>query len=368
MVDIDQQILDLEEEIRKTPHHKATDHHIGRMRAKIARLKDQQEQKASKSAGGGGGYAVKKQGDATVVLVGPPSVGKSTLLTKLTNAKSKIAPYAFTTLTVVPGMLKFRDANIQILDVPGIIAGAEKGRGRGREVLSVARGADLIILMTDVKKTDHIEKINDSLYKNGIRLNGSPPNVIVERRARGNVMIKSNIKQDLDTETFLDIAKEFGYKNAEIKLNEKVTLDQLIDAFSKNRVYVPSFNVINKADMIEDKEIKKLKEELSEHGETVFVSAELEEGIDALLEEIWKQLNFVRVYLVKREEEPSFDNPIVVKVSDTLQDVVNELGQELRETTKRAKVWGNGAVFAGQTVPLTTQVVDGMQVRFLGGK
>lgn len=106
MLTIDEQIAQIEEVLRKTPHHKATNGFIGAMRAKIARLKDKEIETESKKGGGGGGYQVKKQGDATIVLIGPPSAGKSTLINKLTNAESKVAPYAFTTVTVVPGMLK----------------------------------------------------------------------------------------------------------------------------------------------------------------------------------------------------------------------------------------------------------------------
>jgi len=142
---IEEDIKNTEEEIRKTPYNKATSHHIGRLKAKLARLKeDLQKRATAKSAGKGEGYAVKKSGDATVVMVGFPSVGKSTLLNCLTGTAAEVADYDFTTLDVIPGTLIYKGARMQFLDLPGLIAGAAAGRGRGKVVLSMMRNADLI--------------------------------------------------------------------------------------------------------------------------------------------------------------------------------------------------------------------------------
>lgn len=65
---------------------------------------------------------------------GFPSVGKSTLLNKMTGTFSEVAAYEFTTLTCVPGIIRYRGAKIQLLDLPGIIEGAKDGKGRGRQV------------------------------------------------------------------------------------------------------------------------------------------------------------------------------------------------------------------------------------------
>jgi len=77
-----------------------------------------------KSGGGGGeGWDVKSTGDSRVGLIGFPSVGKSTLLTKLTGTHSEAAAYEFTTLTCIPGIIRYKGAKIQLLDLPGIIEG-----------------------------------------------------------------------------------------------------------------------------------------------------------------------------------------------------------------------------------------------------
>lgn len=357
MLTIDEQIEQIQEILRKTPHHKATNAFIGAMRAKIARLKDRKIESSRKKGGNGKGFFVKKQGDATVVLIGPPSVGKSTLINQLTNAESKVAPYAFTTVTIVPGMLKYNEAYIQILDIPGLIEGAKEGKGRGREVLSVARSADLLLIMTDVKRINAFDQIIKELSGAGIRINETPPKILIEKKLSGGIDIYSNIKQDIDKETIKEIAREFGLKNATITLQEKVTLDRLFDAFSENRVYIPAIFVINKID--EKPGYVNMK-----HGEYLAISAEHNLGIDELIREIWKALKFVTVYLVKLDEEIEKGTPIIMKEGDTLKDVASKLGSGFAENKKLVKIWGNGAKFPGQEVSFDTKVVEGMKIRF----
>jgi ribosome-interacting GTPase 1 len=122
--------------------------------AKLAKLRRELLEPSS-GAGGGGrgdGFDVTKVGDARVGMVGFPSVGKSTLLTKLTGTFSEVAAYEFTTLTCVPGVIRYRGAKIQLLDLPGIIEGAKDGKGRGRQVIATARTCNLIIIVLDVLK------------------------------------------------------------------------------------------------------------------------------------------------------------------------------------------------------------------------
>ena len=140
---IKEQIQALYDEINKTQKNKATNAHIGKLKAKIAQLKLKEEKAAAsaKAAGPAKGFEVKKSGDASVALVGFPSVGKSTLITQVTDAKSEAGNFAFTTLTCIPGLMEHRGAKIQILDLPGLIKGAAEGKGRGipRAVRGVVR-------------------------------------------------------------------------------------------------------------------------------------------------------------------------------------------------------------------------------------
>ena len=347
----------IQEEIRKTPYHKGTEHHIGKLRARIAQLKSEiiERQLKLSASGGGGGYAVAKHGNATVVLVGPPSVGKSTLLNQLTDANSKVAEYEFTTLEVIPGMLNINGARIQILDVPGLITGAAKGLGRGKEVLSVARIADLIILMVDVKRKAELPNMEIELANARVRLNQNPPKLVVKKTDRGGILINSPTLTFLDQDTIKTIARSYRIVNAQITIKEDLTPEQLIDAFAGNRVYVPSIKIVNKSDH------KKPKLD----PDILAISALEGRGLDKLIQLIWDKLGLIRIYLRNPQGEVDMEDPLVVPTSITVKQAVIKLSSELVETTTGARVWGPAARHPGQKVGLGHQLKDGTIIQFI---
>jgi len=89
--------------------------------------------------------AVRREGAAQVALVGPPNVGKSSLLQALSEIQIKTGDYPFTTLRPVPALTRIGGVLLQLVEIPGLIEGAAEDRGGGRALLGVLRVADAII-------------------------------------------------------------------------------------------------------------------------------------------------------------------------------------------------------------------------------
>jgi len=353
---ISTKIKKLEDEIRKMPYHKGTEHHIGLLRARIARLKQRQAEEQSGSKKRGGGYFLGKQGDATCILIGPPSAGKSTLINALTEARSKTGGYDFTTLDVVPGMMFYRGARIQILDPPGLIAGALSGAGSGKKIISVGRAADLIILITDVDRTDWLEKIRLVLHQSGFRLNSQPPRIEIKKQVRGGIRIVDPYRL-FKKETISAVANEFGLKNGEIVIRERLkSIDQLIDAFSKRTIYLPAIEVVNKIDQRRPK---------PENDERLLISAAKNIGLERLKRAIWQKLGLIRVYLKEeKKKQPDRDRPLILRKGAKVSDAVEAVSSDLADQTGGALIWGPGARFPGQQVNLNFTLKDKTVVLF----
>jgi uncharacterized protein len=348
MSSLEEQILEVEEEIRTTAYNKATQLHIGRLKAKLAVLRLEREKRA-KGHGGGVGYGVRKSGHATVGLVGYPSVGKSTLLNRLTAADSETGAYDFTTVSIIPGMLRWGGASIQILDMPGLVPGASRGRGRGREVLSVVRSVDLVLFLIDPDHQD-LRALVRELEGAGVRINGRPPRIVVQHSARGGLTVSSTVRlTHLAGGLALPIAREFGLHNGAIVFREDATADQLIDALAGNRVYVPALLIVNKAELLGPEERARLTRELRPYV-PLFVSAREGTGLPELVDHLGRALRFIRVYVKPPGQPPDRDEPVILRLGDTVSSLLQRLPGDLDRTFRAAQVWGRSARFPGQTV------------------
>ncbi len=89
--------------------------------------------------------SVRREGAAQIALVGPPNVGKSSILQALSEIQIKTGDYPFTTLRPIPALTRIGGVLVQLVEIPGLIEGANEDRGGGRALLGVLRSADAIV-------------------------------------------------------------------------------------------------------------------------------------------------------------------------------------------------------------------------------
>ena len=155
-------------------------------------------------------------------------------------------------MTTVPGCIKYKGAKIQLLDLPGIIEGAKDGKGRGRQVIAVARTANLIFIVLDVlKPLQHKRIIEKELEGFGIRLNKEPPNINFKKKEKGGINLQTlGPQSELDLDLVKSILSEYKIHNADITLRYDATTDDLIDVVEGNRSYIPCIYLLNKIDQV----------------------------------------------------------------------------------------------------------------------
>ncbi|KOB65809.1 putative developmentally regulated GTP-binding protein 1, partial [Operophtera brumata] len=234
------------------------------------------------------GFDVAKTGDARIGFVGFPSVGKSTLLSTLAGVYSEVAAYEFTTLTTVPGCIKYKGAKIQ--------------------VIAVARTCSLVFIVLDVlKPLQHKKLLEHELEGFGLRLNKQPPNINFRKKDKGGINLNITCPQsELDQETVKTILSEYKIHNADITLRFDATSDDLIDVIEGNRVYVPCIYLLNKIDQISIEEL----DVIYKIPHCVPISAHHKWNFDDLLEKMWEYLKLIRIYTKPKGQLPDYNSPV----------------------------------------------------------
>mmetsp|Transcript_35596 Transcript_35596/g.36302 ORF Transcript_35596/g.36302 Transcript_35596/m.36302 type:complete len:376 (-) Transcript_35596:82-1209(-) len=337
-------IKELELEYSRTQKNKATEGHLGILKAKLSKLRRELTEASTGKKGGGGagerGFEVSKSGDTRVGLVGFPSVGKSTLLTKLTGTFSLAAGYEFTTLTAIPGTMHYRGAKIQILDLPGIIEGAKDGRGRGKQVIAAACTCNVILIVLDAAKPmTHKCIIEKELHGFGIRLNQSPPEILFKRKDKGPINFQAMVPQSVLTqELVVSICKEYRIMSCDVFARCDASVDQLIDVIEGNRKYIPGIYVLNKIDQLSIEELD-IIDQMPHH---VPISAAHEWNLEELMEAIWEYTRMIRIYTKPKGMIPDYGSPVVLHDhSPSIENFCNRLHKQIISQFKYAWVWGS---------------------------
>uniref|UniRef100_A0A0N5AQ93 CID domain-containing protein n=1 Tax=Syphacia muris TaxID=451379 RepID=A0A0N5AQ93_9BILA len=348
-----EKIQEIEREIGRTQKNKATEYHLGLLKAKLAKYRQQLLEPTTKGGTSkGDGFDVMKSGDARIAMVGFPSVGKSTLLSSITTTQSETAAYEFTTLTCIPGVIEYEGANIQLLDLPGIIEGASQGKGRGRQVIAVARTADLILMILDaVKGEEQKAALEKELEYVGIRINKTRPHIYLKQKKIGGIKFTHTVPvTHCNEKIVMSILHEYKIFNADVVFRDDCTVDELIDVIQGNRVYIQCLYVYNKIDQISIQEVDRL----ARQKHSVVISCEMNLNLDYMIEKIWEYLALIRIFTKKPGHAPDLGDGdgIILRRGATVEHACHALHRSIVSQFRYAIVWGTSTRFSPQRVGL----------------
>jgi len=259
-------------------------------------------------------------------------------------------------LTCIPGVIEHRGANIQLLDLPGIIEGASQGKGRGRQVIAVARTADLVIMVLDATKKDiHKDLLERELEAVGIRLNIRKPDIYFKEKKTGGVSFTATCNlTNMDEKMVRTILHEYKIHNAEVLFREDSTPDEFIDVISGTRIYMPCLYVYNKIDQISLEEVDRL----ARGPHNVVISCNMKLNLDYLVDVLWDHLDLIRVYTKKPGQPPDFEEGIILRNGVTVTHVCHAIHRTLANDCKYALVWGKSTKFNPQRVGMHHVMAD----------
>ncbi len=358
---IAEKIKALEKMYATVPKHKGTEKLRLQIKRRLAELRKELEKQQAQRKGGGYSFSVKKEGAAQIVLAGLPNVGKSSLLRQLTGVDTDVADYPFTTVEPIPGMMKHKDVQIQLVEVPGLVEGASLGKGMGTQLLAVIRNADAIAIVIDLSQDPirQMEIILKEFERAGIKINKRRPRIEIKKMPYGGIVIngQENIKGDI--EEVMKMLREEKIHSAEITVKEPVTLEEFADALDESLVWRRAIIIANKGDAPGSREnYEKLVREYGDRFKIVPVSAKKGINIDAVKDALYELADIIRVFTKSPGEEPAYP-PIALKKGATVLDVAKRIHKDFAKKFKYARVWGKSVKFPGQRVGADHVLEDG---------
>lgn len=290
------------------PKHKGTDHLRADLRRRMAKHQEEAQRRPS-LAKKGAAYNIRKEGAGQVVLGGLPNSGKSQLVAALTEAAPEVADYPFTTKVPLPGMMRFENIQIQLVDMPPLI-----DREAKPWLSHLLRNADVLLIVIDL---------------------GEDP------------------LMQMDT-----ILTELG--SMKVKLIGMEAKDELLIGVALKKALI----VGNKNDLVNAAENYKLLSEL--YGvqlPTLSISAQKGIGLEEMKRVIYNMLDIIRVYTKAPGAKADLDEPVILKKGSTVEDAAGSVHKDFLRNLKYAQVWGSGK-FDGQRVSRSHVLEEGDIVEF----
>jgi len=299
---IPEKIAALEAMLAIMPHHKGTDKLRATLRRKLAKLREEGEQRRGRG-GRGDLYTVRKEGAGQVAMAGMPNAGKSQLLASLTNATPEVAEYPFTTQLPQTGMIPYENIKIQLVDLPPLSPDHVEPW-----VFNILRGADLLLVVLDLSHDPlgELETLREMMRGQRIVILG------------------------LD-----EAGEEWGlYPKKAIIVGNKGDLDP------------------------EGENLTVLRELYGEGVPMIQVSAKEGRGLEELKRKVFSMLDIVRVYPKPPGKQPDMSNPVILRRGSTVEDLAEEIHKDFVKKLRYARIWGS-ARFDGQRVHRDWPLSDG---------
>ena len=361
----EEKIEKLKEFLSLVPKHKGTENLRAQVKRKIAILRREIAEKKRKKAGKGGPkFFVEKEGDAQIVILGPTNVGRSSLLSLLTNAKVEISSYQYTTRKPTPGMFQYQDLQFQVVEAPALMEGSADGGAWGLQTLAAARNADGFILMVDMSQdpVEQFSMISRELEKARILTREPKARIEIERKHVGAGLRIMVLGRLLDC-TLRDLEQLFkGYEihDATIKIRGEATVDDVEDAVFEGTVYRPAIVIANKADVSgAARRFEQLKGFVEGKTRMLTLSCQAKSGLEKLGSEVFEMLNIVRVYTKEPSKRFPSDKPFTIRRGSTVLDLARRIHSDLYEQFSYAKVWSKRLRFSPQKVGGSFPLKDG---------
>jgi uncharacterized protein len=197
----------------------------------------------------------------------------------------------------------------------------------------------------------------NELHEVGIRVDKTPPDVIITKQETGGVVI-NRIKptKKLKDKNIVDILGVYGIHSAIVTIRDDIDVDEFIDVIVGNRIYTKSLKVINKIDMVDKKKMKEIEKKIGK--DFIGISAQEDINIELLKEKIYNKLDLIRIYTKTRFGETD-DEPMVIKNGSTIRQVCMGIHRDMVRDFKYALIHGPSAKFDNQRVGLNHKVKDG---------